>query len=101
MSEAVSTAQPVGLTLRTPEQVADDLGRDEAGRHIASPFMIRRLVRDKKVACTKLARGRIVFTPQQVEAMLAQLVQPAGAVESAPESVVSPFSPSQRSAARR
>jgi hypothetical protein len=89
--------------LRTPEQVAEDLGRDDQGNYLASPFTIRRMVRERRVAYTKLARNRIAFTPGQVTAMVELMSQPVGVVAPAQvvDSPASPFTPSSRSAARR
>lgn len=79
------------VNLRTPEQVAEDLG------HI-SPHTIRRLVRDKLIGCTKLARGKLAFTDEQVDAMLKYLeVPPAKTVARLP----SDLGPTARSAAIR
>jgi hypothetical protein len=93
---AAATLQSANMTLRTPEEVSEELGPDKIG-----PYMIRRLVKERKVACTKLARGRIVFTHAQVEAMLAYLEQPAQAAAAAPVAQVSPFAPTSRSKAAK
>jgi len=53
--------------LRTPEEIAEDLGAN------VSPHMVRRLIRDGKVAYTPLSRGKFAMTEAQVDAMLAFL----------------------------
>lgn len=89
------------MTLRTPEQVAAHLGTDDAGEHLVSPFTIRRLVREKKVACTKLARGRVMFTEPQIAAMVAHLEQPIGSTTPGTISTANTFTPSARSRSSR
>lgn len=79
------------MTFRSPEQVSEDLG------HI-SPHTIRRLVREGKIACTKLARGKFVFTDGQVDAMIAHLEAPA---KTPAKRGPSSLGPTARSAASR
>lgn len=67
----------VTVALRTPEQVADDLGLDPEGRHIVSPITLRRMVREGTASCTRLSRGRVAFTESQVADLLASLASPA------------------------
>jgi predicted site-specific integrase-resolvase len=55
--------------LRTPEEVAEDLGAN------VSPHMVRRLIRDGKVEYTKLSRGKFAMTQAQVDGMLRFLAQ--------------------------
>lgn len=57
--------------LRTPEQVAADLGEG-----IISPHMIRRLIRDRKIGYTELSRQKFAMSQAQVDAMLDYLSQP-------------------------
>ncbi|MDQ0212645.1 excisionase family DNA binding protein [Arthrobacter bambusae] len=49
--------------LRTPEEVAEDLGA-------ISPSTIRTLIRSGKIEYTRLARGKFGLTDAQVEDML-------------------------------
>ena len=100
MTTGTSTEQRATVTLLTPEQVSDQLGQDEQGRTMLSPFTIRRLVRSGKVHCTRLARGRVTFTPAQVERMLEQLAENPVSPRRKPQAgASSPFTPSARSAA--
>lgn len=52
--------------LLTPEQVAADLGN-------FSPFTIRRKCRQGLVEYTQGPRGKFLFTPDQVDALVASL----------------------------
>lgn len=56
--------------LRTPEQVAKDLGDG-----IISPHMIRRLIREQKIAYTELSRSKFAMSESQVQGMLDYLTR--------------------------
>lgn len=71
--------------LRTPEQVAADLGPD------VSPHTVRRLIREGKVAYTPLARGKFYMTDEQVDAMLQFLAVAPKAPKARPARGASPF----------
>lgn len=81
--------------LRTPEQVAKDLGG-------ISPSTIRTLIRDGHIEYTPLARKKFVLTDAQVEDMLAYLARKEKAKNEkgrAARTVESPFPSSSRSKA--
>ncbi|QAY16153.1 helix-turn-helix DNA binding domain protein [Arthrobacter phage Sonali] len=81
--------------LRTPEEVAELLV------HI-SPFTIRRMVQKKEIAYTPGARGKVLFSQAQINALLEHLAVPAGAPAPAPaEDEEDVFKTSSRSKARR
>lgn len=60
----------MSTTLMTPEEVAESL------HNRVSAFVIRRLVRKGEVACIKAGRGKVLFTDEQVKALLAHLTAP-------------------------
>lgn len=85
--------------LRTPEQVATDLGEG-----IMSPSTIRTLIRNGHIEYTPLARGKFALTDAQVDAMLEHLARKAKAKQDkarAPRATESPFPSSSRSKASR
>jgi predicted site-specific integrase-resolvase len=83
----------MGERLRTPEEVAVDLGG-----HI-SPHTIRGHVRSGHLACIKAARGKYLFTDEQVQALLGYLERPAKA--STERATDSPFGSTGRSKSTR
>jgi hypothetical protein len=83
--------------LRTPEQVAEDLGE-------ISPSTIRTLIRDGHIEYTPLARGKFALTDAQVDDMLAHLARKAKAKADkarTQRAADSPFPSSSRSKASR
>ncbi|MBT8159129.1 MULTISPECIES: hypothetical protein [Arthrobacter] len=83
--------------LRTPEQVAKDLGG-------ISPSTIRTLIREGHIEYTPLARKKFALTDAQVDGMLAYLARKEKAKTEkarAPRAVESPFPSTSRSKASR
>ncbi|GAB3283343.1 hypothetical protein GCM10027449_26260 [Sinomonas notoginsengisoli] len=64
--------------LRTPEQVAEELGRDEAGELHLPPLAIRRLVREGKVRALRGPRSKVLFDDAAIQQMLEALREPGG-----------------------
>ncbi|MGV2855366.1 helix-turn-helix domain-containing protein [Glutamicibacter sp. AGC13] len=66
----------MNVALYSPEEVSVELRRK------VSPWTIRKLAREKKIAHTRVERGKILFTEAQVKAFLESCVRQA---DSAPE----------------
>ncbi|GAA4914616.1 hypothetical protein [Nesterenkonia rhizosphaerae] len=63
--------------LYTPEELEAHFGKDHEGKRKFTAWEMREMVRKGKVDCTRLGRGKIAFTPDQVSAMLAARVERA------------------------
>jgi len=63
----------VNLELYSPEEISDKLRRK------VSPWLIRKLAREKKIEHTRIDRGKILFTESQVKAFLDSCSRPAEA----------------------
>lgn len=80
----------MNLELYSPEEISEKLRRK------ISPWLIRKLAREKKIEHTRIERGKILFTEAQVKEFLESWSQPV-AVAPAVQSVGLAFSGTSRS----